>query len=70
MSEYVVTLLPAIRPDETEWLVTGGREPYTVRRNMTKSHAGRRNLVRRSGGCKHCKAVIDSLNVDAMLEAV
>ena len=64
---YSIEPLPIIRPDETEWIVTGGREPYTVRRNgrgefrctcpvMTKSNAGQRAMAQRNG-CKHCNLV-------------
>lgn len=67
MSHYKITPLPIIRPDETEWLVSGGQEPYTVRRNargefrctcpvMTKSNAGQRAMAQRNG-CKHCNVV-------------
>lgn len=73
MNDYTITLLPQIRHDETEWLVSGGSEPYTVRRNwrgefrctcpdMTRSHAGRRSLVKRDG-CKHTRLVVESLEL-------
>lgn len=67
MTTYTITLLPAVRPDETEWTVKGGTEPYTVRRNkrgefrctcpaFTKCRSGQRDLVRRNG-CKHVHRV-------------
>lgn len=68
MTTYTITLLPAVRPDETEWTVKGGTEPYTVRRNkrgefrctcpaFTKCRSGQRDLVRRNG-CKHVHKVL------------
>lgn len=77
---YTVEPLPAIRPDETEWLVTGGREPYTVRRNgrgefrctcpvMTKSNAGQRAMAQRNG-CKHVHRVWCSLGEHKFMPAM
>jgi hypothetical protein len=75
-TDYTIEPLPPVRPDETEWLVTGGSQPYTVRRNWrgefrcTCPHHKFRlgNRSRDGFQCKHASAVIDSLNVDAMLQ--
>lgn len=33
MTRYTITLKPVSRPGESEWLVEGGSQTYTVRRN-------------------------------------
>lgn len=71
---YTVTPQPASRPGESEWLVTGGSQPYTVRRNgrgefscSCPQHFFRvGNRARAGFACKHVGEVRDFLEVQLM----